>query len=61
MALLVVVGFWHAVDGLKQVVQDYVTGELDRWFINTLILFLAVAGASLSLFALGKIAFGAAA
>ena len=61
MALLVVTGFWHALDGMKQVVDDYVGGEGDRWAINTLFLFLAVAGASLCLFALGRIAFGAAA
>jgi succinate dehydrogenase / fumarate reductase membrane anchor subunit len=61
MSLFVAVGFWHAVDGLKQSVDDYVEGEVGRWFLNTLILFLAVAGASLSLFALGKIAFGAGA
>ncbi|HET7316836.1 MAG TPA: succinate dehydrogenase, hydrophobic membrane anchor protein [Sphingomicrobium sp.] len=61
MALFVVVGFWHAVDGLKQVVDDYVDTEVGRWFLNTVFLFLAVAGASLCLFALGRIAFGAAA
>ena len=61
MALFVIVGFWHAVDGLKQVVVDYVTGEVDRWLLNALIQFVAVAGASLCLFALGRIAFGAAA
>jgi len=61
MALLVVTGFWHALDGMKVVVDDYVSGEVNRWFLNTLFLFLAVAGASLCLFALGKIAFGGAA
>jgi succinate dehydrogenase / fumarate reductase, membrane anchor subunit len=61
MALFVIVSFWHAVDGLKQVVDDYVSGEGNRWAWNTLILFIAVAGASLCLFALGRIAFGAAA
>ena len=61
MALFVVVSFLHSVHGLKQVVDDYVEGEVNRWFLNTLILFLAVAGASLCLFALGRIAFGAAA
>lgn len=61
MALFVITAFWHGLDGLKQVVDDYVTGEGDRWALNTLFLFLAVAGASLCLFALGKIAFGAAA
>jgi succinate dehydrogenase / fumarate reductase membrane anchor subunit len=61
MAIFVVVAFWHGLDGLKVVVDDYVEGEVNRWALNTLFLFLAVAGASLSLFALGKIAFGAAA
>ncbi|HEU5067673.1 MAG TPA: succinate dehydrogenase, hydrophobic membrane anchor protein [Sphingomicrobium sp.] len=60
MALFVIVAFWHAVDGLKVVVDDYVSGEGNRWAWNTLILFLAVGGASLCLFALGRIAFGAA-
>lgn len=61
MALFVIVGFWHSVDGLKQVVDDYIDGEASRWFVNTMILFVAVAGVSLSLFALGRIAFGGAA
>lgn len=61
MTLFVIVSFWHSVDGLKQVVDDYVDGEANRWFVNTMILFVAVAGASLSLFALGKVAFGGAA
>jgi succinate dehydrogenase / fumarate reductase membrane anchor subunit len=61
MALFVVVAFWHAVDGLKQVTDDYIGSEVGRWFVNTIILFFAVAGASLCMFALGKIAFGAAA
>ena len=61
MTLFVVVSFWHGVDGLKVVVDDYVEGEVNRWALNTLVLFLALAGASLSLFALGKIAFGATA
>jgi succinate dehydrogenase / fumarate reductase membrane anchor subunit len=61
MALFVIVGFWHAVDGLKVVVDDYVSGEVNKWVLNTVFLFLAVAGASMSLFALGRIAFGAAA
>jgi succinate dehydrogenase / fumarate reductase membrane anchor subunit len=61
MALFVLTSFWHSVDGLKQVVDDYVEGELARWFLNTVFFFLAVAGASLALFALGRIAFGVAA
>lgn len=61
MALFVITSFWHGLDGLKVAVDDYVEGEVNRWFLNTLFLFLAVAGVSLALFALGKIAFGAAA
>ena len=61
MAIFVVTAFWHGLDGLKQVVDDYVEGEVNRWALNTLFLFLAVAGASLALFALGRIAFGVAA
>ena len=59
MALFVITAFWHGVDGLKVVIDDYVSGEAGRWALNTLVLFLAVAGASMALFALGRIAFGA--
>ena len=59
MALFVVTSFWHGFDGLKVVVDDYVDGEVNRWAINTFLLFTAVAGAALALFALGRIAFGA--
>ena len=58
MALFVIVSFYHALDGMKVVVDDYVHGEANRWALNTLFLFLAVAGASLALFALGRLAFG---
>lgn len=61
MALFVIVSFWHALDGMKVVVDDYVDSEINRWALNTMFLFLAVAGASLALFALGRLAFGAAA
>jgi succinate dehydrogenase / fumarate reductase, membrane anchor subunit len=61
MALFVITAFRHGVDGLKVVVDDYVSSGENRWALNTLILFLGVAGASLALFALGRIAFGAAA
>lgn len=61
MALLVIVGFRHALDGLKVVVDDYVHVEGNRFALNILLLFLAVAGAALALFALASIAFGGAA
>jgi len=58
MALFVVTAFWHGLAGMKVVVDDYVSGEANRWAINTLLLFLAVGGASLALFAIARIAFG---
>ena len=61
MALLVVVGFKHALDGMKVVVDDYVHDEGNRFALNTLLLFLAVGGGALALFSLARIAFGGAA
>ena len=61
MALLVIVAFWHGVDGLKQVTLDYVDSDVSRWVIDTIFFFLAVAGASMALFALARITFGASA
>ena len=61
MALFVLVGFRHALDGLKVVVDDYVHEEGPRFAWNTLLLFLAVGGAAIALFALGRIAFGSVA
>jgi succinate dehydrogenase / fumarate reductase, membrane anchor subunit len=61
MALLVVIGFKHALDGMKVVVDDYVHVEGNRFALNILLLFLAVGGGALALFALARIAFGAAA
>jgi succinate dehydrogenase / fumarate reductase membrane anchor subunit len=61
MALLVIIGFRHALDGMKVVVDDYVHDEGSRFALNTLLLFIAIAGASLALFALARIAFGGAA
>ncbi len=61
MALFVIAAFKHALDGMKVVVDDYVHDEGNRFALNTLLLFMAVGGASLALFALGRIAFGGAA
>ena len=58
MALLIVVGFKHALDGMKVVVDDYVHGPGNNFALNTLLLFLAVGGGALALFALARIAFG---
>ena len=61
MALLIIVGFKHALDGMKVFVDDYVHEPGNNFFVNTLLLFLAVAGGAISLFALARIAFGGAA
>ena len=58
MALLVIVGFKHALDGLKVVVDDYVHEPGNNFALNTLLLFLAVGGGALALYALAKISFG---
>ena len=60
MALFIIVAFKHGVDGLKVAVDDYVQDDGNRFLINGLLLFFAVGGASLALFALAKIAFGSA-
>lgn len=59
MALFVIIGFRHALDGVKVVVDDYVHEEGSRFAWNTLLLFLAVAGGAIALFAVARIAFGA--
>ena len=58
MALLIVVGFRHALDGMKVVVDDYVHQEGNRFAVNMLLLFLAVGGGALALYALAAICFG---
>ena len=61
MTLLVLTSFIHGLDGMKVVVDDYVHDEGNRFAVNVVLLFLAIAGASIALFALARIAFGAAA
>ena len=60
MVLLVIVGFRHALDGVKVAVDDYVHEPGTNFAVNTLLLFLAVAGAAIAFFALARIAFGVA-
>jgi succinate dehydrogenase / fumarate reductase, membrane anchor subunit len=61
MALLVIVAFKHALDGMKVFIDDYVHEPGSNFVINTLLLFLAVAGAAIALYALAALAFGGAA
>ena len=60
MALLIIVGFKHALDGMKVFVDDYVHEPGSNFVTNTLLLFLAVGGAATALYALAVLAFGAA-
>jgi succinate dehydrogenase / fumarate reductase membrane anchor subunit len=61
MALLIIIGFKHALDGLKVAVDDYVHEPGSNFVVNTLLLFLAVGGGAIALYALAAIAFGVAA
>jgi succinate dehydrogenase / fumarate reductase membrane anchor subunit len=60
MALLVIVAFKHGLDGMKVFIDDYVHEPGSNFVINTLLLFAAIGGASIALYALGAIAFGGA-
>ncbi|MEA3080027.1 MAG: succinate dehydrogenase / fumarate reductase, rane anchor subunit [Sphingomonadales bacterium] len=61
MALLIVVGFRHALDGVKVVIDDYVHEPGNNFALNLLMLFLAIGGGAIALFALARIAFGSVA
>ena len=61
MALLIVIGFKHALDGMKVFIDDYVHDPGNNFVANTLLLFLAVGGGAIALYAVARIAFGAVA
>ena len=61
MALLIVIGFRHALEGMKVFIDDYVHEPGTNFVVNTLLLFLAVGGGAIALYALARIAFGAVA
>lgn len=58
MALLIIVGFKHALDGMKMFIDDYVHEPGNNFVVNTLLLFLAVGGGAIALYALAVLAFG---
>ena len=60
MALLVITAFKHGLDGLKVVVDDYVHDEGTRLGLHYFLAMAAIAGASIALFALARVVFGAA-
>ena len=61
MVLLVITAFKHGLDGLKVVVDDYVHDEGTRIGLHYFLAMAAIGGASIALFALARIVFGAAA
>ncbi len=60
MALFVIAAFKHGLEGMIVVVDDYVHVEGNRLATHFILKMAALAGAALGLFALAKIAFGAA-
>ena len=58
MALLVITSFIHGLEGLKVVVDDYVHDAGNNFAVNLVLLFLAIGGAAIALFALARLAFG---
>jgi succinate dehydrogenase / fumarate reductase, membrane anchor subunit len=61
MVLLIYTTFWHAKDGLRVVVEDYVHEEGAKFFWLTLLNFAFILGGALAIFSVLAIAFGNAA
>jgi succinate dehydrogenase / fumarate reductase, membrane anchor subunit len=61
MALLIIIAFKHALDGMKVFIDDYVHSPGNNFIVNTLLLFLAVGGGAIAFYALARIAFGSVA
>ncbi len=57
MILLIYTTFWHAADGLRVVIEDYVDQEGNRLFWIALTKFLFILGGALAIFAVLTIAF----
>ena len=61
MVLLIYTFFWHAKDGLRVVVEDYVHEEGSKFFWLTLLNFVFILGGALAIVSVLAIAFGKAA
>lgn len=61
MVLLLYTFFWHAKDGLRVVVEDYVHEEGAKFFWLTLLNFVFILGGALGIVSVLAIAFGRAA
>ncbi len=60
MVLLIYTTFWHAKDGLRVIVEDYVHEEGGKFFWLFLINLLFILGGAVAIFAVLAIAFGTA-
>lgn len=60
MALFVFLAFQHSLEGVRVVIDDYQGDEGGRLLWRTVSLFLHVGAGALALFALARVAFGAA-
>ena len=58
MALMIIVSFKHALDGVKVALDDYVHEPGTNFVISALLLFLAFGGAAIALYALAVLTFG---
>ena len=56
MVLLIYTTFWHAKDGLRVVIEDYVDADGNRLFWIALVNFLFILGGALAIFAVLTIA-----
>ena len=61
MVLLIYTLFWHAKDGLRVVIEDYVHEEGGKFFWLTLVNFAFILGGALAIFSVLAVAFGNAA
>jgi succinate dehydrogenase / fumarate reductase membrane anchor subunit len=57
----VITGFVHGYEGMKVVIDDYAHDEGNRFALRLIMLFAAVGGAAIALYALGRLAFGGSA
>ena len=59
MALLIILVFRHAIDGIKVSIDDYVHDGMNNLLLTMIVKFAGVAGMAFALFSLASIVFGA--
>jgi succinate dehydrogenase / fumarate reductase membrane anchor subunit len=61
LALLLIASFWHSQMGLQELIEDYVHEHANKYACLTLLNLATIAGAAFGLFAIVRLALGAAA